>query len=397
MICPTALHAWQHQAHGPRVQGKAISCIANKMLVYETYSDMMDNDIPTLTDILDDCHTFCTPDVSVSTLRRWWKLYEEWGELPYKVKERQKRMRIQYKYASKNEILDDDDILALKEVVDENPNLYLDELAFLFGIKTGKFIHYSSIRRCMIDKLGYSLQVLQTVAKQRCEEDENQFLHSLGLYLQSCPERLITIDESHKDRNAARRRRGWGKRGKSDGVVLNEWFESCVRYTVIAAADINGFIPAACHTVVRDEILDEGAAGTVNGEYFLYWIKNYLCPVLGNYERGEIRSVVMMDNASTHMSDEIESAILETGAVLLYGAPFSPHLNPIELYFGCYKAYLKRNNRRMMNDWFSVHREALNCVDRDMGINFFRKSKVPGSYLIATSSEISMYNIGIVN
>ena len=105
----------------------------------------------------------------------------------------------------------------------------------------------------------------------------------------------------------------------------------------------------------------------------------------------------MMDNASTHMSDEIESAILETGAVLLYGAPFSPHLNPIELYFGCYKAYLKRNNRRMMNDWFSVHREALNCVDRDMGINFFRKLKVPGSYLIATSSEISMYNIGIVN
>lgn len=58
---------------------------------------------------------------------------------------------------------------------------------------------------------------------------------------------------------------------------MNEWYESCIRYTLIAAADINGFIPCACHTVVRDEISDEGAAGTVDGDYFLYWVKNYLC------------------------------------------------------------------------------------------------------------------------
>ena len=55
--------------------------------------------------------------------------------------------------------------------------------------------------------------------------------------------------------------------------------------------------------------------------------------MLGNYERGEPRSVVMMDNALTHMGDEIEAAITAAGAILIYGAPFSPHLNPIELYF----------------------------------------------------------------
>ena len=106
--------------------------------------------------------------------------------------------------------------------------------------------------------------------------------------------------------------------------------------------DINGYIPVACHTVVRDEISDEGAAGTVDGDYFLYWVKEYLCPILGSYELGEARSVVLMDNASTHMSDEIESAIQATGAILIYGAPFSPHLNPIEFYFACYKAHLKK-------------------------------------------------------
>ena len=73
----------------------------------------------------------------------------------------------------------------------------------------------------------------------------------------------------------------------------------------------------------------------VDGEYFLYWIKNYSCPMLGNYERGEARSVVLVDNASTHMGDEIEAAIAMTDAILIYGAPFSPHLNPIEYYFAC--------------------------------------------------------------
>ena len=342
MISPLALDKWLRQAHGPRVQVKAVSYITMKYAVYEVYSDMIGNSMPSLTEILHDCHTFSTPDVSVNTLRRWWMMYEDWGEMPYKVLERKKRLMVQYKHARKNELLGDDDILILKEIVDENPNLYLDELAFLFGIKTDKFVHYSTIRRCFVEKLGYSMKVLQTVAKQQCEADEIRFLQALEIMLQSCPDRLVTIDETHKDRNAARRRRGWGKKGNMDGGVLNEWFQSCVQYTLLAAADVNGFIPAACHTVVRDEISDKGAAGTVDGEYFIYWIKNYLCPMLGNYERGEARLVVLMDNASTHMGDEVEAAIAATGAILIYGAPFSPHLNPIEYYFACYKSYLKK-------------------------------------------------------
>ena len=100
-----------------------------------------------------------------------------------------------------------------------------------------------------------------------------------------------------------------------------------------------------------------------------------------------------MDNASTHMADEVESAIAAAGAILIYGAPYSPHLNPIELYFAQYKAYLKCNDRRMLYDWYSVHLDALNVVNRDMGIRFFRKSKVPGSYLTPTTDEIYSMHI----
>ena len=155
-------------------------------------------------------------------------------------------------------------------------------------------------------------------------------------------------------------------------MLTHEWFKSIVRYTLIGAADINGFIASACHTVLRDQISDEGAAGTVDSEYFLYWIKTYLFPVLGKFEFGEARSVVYMDNASTRMADEVEAAIRSTGAIVIYGPPYSPHLNPIEPYFGMYKTYLKRNEMRMVSDWRTVHLEGLNIVNRDDGIKFFK-------------------------
>ena len=62
--------------------------------------------------------------------------------------------------------------MIIKEIVDENPNLYLDKIAFLFGTRTQRFLHYSRIRKCIVCKLEYSMKVLQTVANQQCENDE---------------------------------------------------------------------------------------------------------------------------------------------------------------------------------------------------------------------------------
>lgn len=114
---------------------------------------------------------------------------------------------------------------------------------------------------------------------------------------------------------------------------------------MIAAVDIQVFVPLVCYTVMRYKLLYEGAAGTVDGDYLHYWVKEYLVPTLGNYEGGEPRSVVMMDNASTHMSDEIQATIEDADAVLIYGAPYSPHLNPIENYFSIKKNTLRETVR----------------------------------------------------
>ena len=93
------------------------------------------------------------------------------------------------------------------------------------------------------------------------------------------------------------------------------------------------------------------------------------------------------------MWDEVEATIAETGAILVYCTPFSPHLNPIEFYFLQYKSYLKKNDHWMLYDWFSVHNEALNVVNRDMDIKYFRKSKVPGSNMLYTSNELYVMHV----
>jgi len=103
----------------------------------------------------------------------------------------------------KNMQIDERELINLKSIADEHPNYYLDEIALTFSIDTCKFVHPSTIWRYMTEGLGYSQQVLLAMAKQQCTEDEHRFKVALSILLQGCPERLVTVDETHKDRNDA--------------------------------------------------------------------------------------------------------------------------------------------------------------------------------------------------
>lgn len=393
------IEAFLNANHGPRTQAVAINFIAERVEEIEAVNARQyieGTGKINLTPILVACQKLATPDVSISSLREWWNTFLEWGDLPFVVTKLKAVMKKNAGISHGNRLLNPEQLHKLKLIVDADPNLYLDEIAKELGDSTGVYLCHGTLHKYITDKehgLNYSLKKLSEVAKQRCYEHELIYLNTVKIYLNH-PDLFITVDETHKDRNAARRRRGWlAKHAPGEST---EWFRNCIRYTLIAAANINGFIPSACHIVERDVISEEGAAGTVDKDYFLYWVRKYLCPVLGNYANGEPNSVLLLDNASTHMQDEVVEAIEACGAVIIYGAPYSPHLNPIEKYFSVYKSYLKRNHRRIENDWRTVHHEALQQVDRNMGIKFFRHCKVPGADKIYTKEE-SDYIIGLCN
>ena len=49
------------------------------------------------------------------------------------------------------------------------------------------------------------------------------------------------------------------------------------------------------------------------------------------YDRDDPQYVILMDNTSMHISDEVVDVITCTGGPLvIYSSPYSPHLNPIK-------------------------------------------------------------------
>ena len=169
-------------------------------------------------------------------------------------------------------------------------------------------------------------------------------------------EMLVTIDETAKiSLCGGGRDRMWARTGNRFTPYLNRFNGTRkMRYSMIAAADINGFILEACAIVLRergDNDVDP-FRGTVGRESFKLYLKESLIPVLGNYALGEPRSLVMIDNATIHHDDEIVAMIRASGAEIIYLPPYSPDYNPIGNFFYTYKSSLKRFHKM---DWFNAH------------------------------------------
>ena len=316
-----------------------------------------------------------TYHIPIRTLYSWWNHVEQWGEYPFETRERKKQLQRLRGKIRLTRLVTSDVLDSLQEIIESHPEYYLDEIQFDLLQTKGVILSLKTIWRTLTEKLNYSMQVCYHSAAQRNEGQRRLYMQALDILVKSA-DQLVFIDETHKDKNASRRRKAWGKRN-SGGIALRRWFTQTIRYTMIAALDINGFIPSSIELVRRDQISSEGAAGTVDSSHFESWVENHLCPVLGNYVNGEPRSIVVMDNASTHMHGRVEEMVRATGAILVYTAPFSPDLNPIELAFNIYKAHLKRNMDRYESNWFQTHLHALAEVNRDICINEYKRCKMP--------------------
>ncbi len=84
--------------------------------------------------------------------------------------------------------------------------------------------------------------------------------------------------------------------------------------------------------------------GTCDTAVFNAWLKTRLCPRLNT------QHLVIMDNAAFHASPETARLIEQTGATLLFLAPYSPDLNPIEHDFAALKKRREYQEQATLDD-----------------------------------------------
>jgi len=80
--------------------------------------------------------------------------------------------------------------------------------------------------------------------------------------------------------------------------------------------------------------------GPINAMAFIAYIEQCLAPTL---RRGDI---VMIDNLPAHKVPGVKEAIEAAGATLQYLPKYSPDLNPIEMPFAKFKAFLRKVSER---------------------------------------------------
>ena len=106
---------------------------------------------------------------------------------------------------------------ALKNIVDEEPQLFLDEIRLSFLHAKGQLWSTSHLWEVLTVQIGWSLQVATVSAGQRDDEQLQPYMAALDAWAID-PRQLLHLDETHKDRNAARRRRHWSLRNKTPEV-----------------------------------------------------------------------------------------------------------------------------------------------------------------------------------
>ncbi len=106
--------------------------------------------------------------------------------------------------------------------------------------------------------------------------------------------------------------------------------------------------------------------GPVNGPIFKAYVEQCLAPTL---RPGDI---VVMDNLPAHKVKGIGQAIEAKKARLLYLPPYSPDLNPIEMFFAKLKAFLRKAAERSIDALWNRIGKLLDTVTAQECQNFFR-------------------------
>ena len=87
--------------------------------------------------------------MSTRQLRRWYYHFLNWGEYQYQTKLKVKLFRKKNRTCLRAKTVTDEIVQALQEILDENPEYYLDEIAEELVKRVGVYLPFSTIYETM--------------------------------------------------------------------------------------------------------------------------------------------------------------------------------------------------------------------------------------------------------
>jgi transposase len=116
--------------------------------------------------------------------------------------------------------------------------------------------------------------------------------------------------------------------------------------------------------VIAPMVLD----GPMDGEAFLVYVRDFLCPTLAPGD------IVIADNLGSHKIAEARKLIEARGAELRFLPPYSPDLNPIEKLFSKLKAHLRKAAHRTVDALWNEIGKLLDTFSPHECANYFKSS-----------------------
>lgn len=162
--------------------------------------------------------------------------------------------------------------------------------------------------------------------------------------------KLVFLDETGASTNMTRTR---GRAPKGERGVAAVPHGHWKTITFIAGLRVN--------EIIAPMVLD----GPMDGEAFLVYVREFLCPTL---KAGDI---VIADNLPSHKVAGVREVIAATGAMLRYLPPYSPDLNPIEKLFSKLKALLRKAAHRTVDALWNEIGKLLDTFSPDECKNYF--------------------------
>lgn len=208
------------------------------------------------------------------------------------------------------------------ETLEEEPDLYRDEIADLLHERFGEKCSERSIGRAL-RAINWTRKRLRRIAQQRDEVLRTYFKFEAAAVNAKC---FVFVDESGCDRRVGYRYWGWSAKGTTP--VKTTQFGRGKRWHIL---------PAYAHDGIMLKRVYQGSTDTALFNDFILELLQYC----GKYP--EPKSVIVMDNASWHHSEELRQICEDAGVKLMYLPPYSPDFNPIEEFFSVLKKYIKRH------------------------------------------------------